>query len=134
MPKRPIPTPPQDIHLSPTSMRAAISRFERRIKEVEAFEPEKVVHRRNPKIDALETSIGEALDAAFGHDTPARQRYSPAATFDTAGHNMNGTPHHEVIHGLLHGKERAIVLMRQAVRAFDDWLSKVRTVISLAKQ
>jgi hypothetical protein len=33
---------------------------------------------------------------------------------------MNGTPHREVIEGLVHGKERAIELLRTAIRFFEE--------------
>jgi predicted nucleotide-binding protein len=122
MARRP-PDLPKDVQLTPQQIRAAISRFERRIKEVEAFEPEKVTDRRDPQIDALEAAIGEALTEAFGEETPMRQRYSAAASLDTAGINMNGTPHHEVIDGLIYGKRRALTLMNQAIRSLEEGLA-----------
>ena len=122
MARRP-PDPPKDVQPTPQQIRAAISRFERRVKEVEAFEPEKVTDRRDPQIDALEAAIGEALTEAFGEETPMRQRYSVAASLDTAGTNMNGTPHHEVIDGLKYGKTRALTLMNQAIRSLEERLA-----------
>jgi predicted nucleotide-binding protein len=122
MARRP-PDLPKDVQLTPQQIRAAISRFERRIKEVEAFEPEKVTDRRDPQIDALEAAIGEALTEAFGEETPIRQRYSAAASLDTAGISMNGTPHHEVIDGLIYGKRRALTLMNQAIRSLEERLA-----------
>jgi hypothetical protein len=122
MARRP-PDPPKDVQLTPQQIRTAISRFERRIKEVEAFEPERVTDRRDPQIEALEVAIGEALTEAFGEETPMRQRYSGAAMLDTAGINLNGTPHQEVIEGLIHGKSRALTLMNQAVRSLQERLA-----------
>jgi predicted nucleotide-binding protein len=104
-------------------MQAGIARFARRIKEVEAFEPERVGDRQDPNIDALEASIAEALSLTFGHDTPTRRLYSPAATLDTAGYNMNGTPHHEVIAGLVQGKQRALVLLNQAIKSLEEQIA-----------
>jgi hypothetical protein len=118
MARRP-PDPPKDVQLTPQQIRTAISRFERRIKEVEAFEPERVTDRRDPQIEALEVAIGEALTEAFGEETPMRQRYSGAAMLDTAGINLNGTPHQEVIEGLIH----ALTLMNQAVRSLQERLA-----------
>ncbi|CAN7311730.1 nucleotide-binding protein [Bradyrhizobium sp. LjRoot220] len=122
MAKKPPPAP-QDIRLSPAEMRAGIARFHRRIKDVEAFEPEKVTDRRDPNIDALEASIAEALSQTFGHDTPTGRLYRPAATLDTAGINMNGTPHHKVIEGLVRGKARALVLLNQAIKSFEEQIA-----------
>jgi hypothetical protein len=120
------PAPPQDIRLSPGQLKAGIARFARRIKDVEAFEPEKVSDRRDPNVDALEASIAEALSQTFGHDTPTRRLYAPAATLDTAGYNMNGTPHHEVTEGLVHGKQRALVLLNRAIKSLEEQIADHR--------
>jgi predicted nucleotide-binding protein len=113
---------PKDVELTAPQMRAAITRFQRRIADLENFEPTSVRDRRDPRIDALEVSIDEAVSETFGRDTPAYRLYSRAKDLDTAGINMNGTPHHEVIDGLLHGKDRAIVLLKQAIRSLEEKL------------
>jgi hypothetical protein len=71
----------------------------------------------------LETSIAEALSLTFGHETPTRRLYEPAANLDTAGHNMNGTPRHEVIAGLVRGKQRALVLLNQAIKSLEEQIT-----------
>jgi predicted nucleotide-binding protein len=121
MAKRPpLPESPQ---LSPAQMQAAISRFRRRIAEVEAFDPN-VQSRSDPKIKTLEVAIDEALSEAFGHRTPEYQRYRAAAHLDTAGLNYaRPTPLNEVIQGLINGKERAIALLGQAVRSLEERLA-----------
>ena len=121
--KKPVLPAPRTVELSEPQIRAAIERFQRRIREVEDFDPQKVTDRKDPNIDALEAAIGEALTETFGHDTPARRPYAAAATLDTAGINMNGTPHHEVIEGLVHGRERSIVLMTRAIRSLEERLA-----------
>jgi hypothetical protein len=97
--------PPQEVELTPLQMRAAISRFERRIRDLDEFDPTTITSRSDPRVAALEASIEEVLSETFGHSTVAYRRYSLAAEIDTAGINMNGTPHHEVIEGLVHGKD-----------------------------
>ena len=79
MARRP-PTPPQEPVLSPVQMRTAIARFQRRLGELEAFEPKSVEARKDPRIDTLEGAIGEALGDAFGYRTPTYQRYSAATS------------------------------------------------------
>jgi hypothetical protein len=85
------PPPPRSPELSEAEIRLAITRFERRIRDVEDFDPPKVIDRRDPKIDALEAAIREALIETFGHGTPALKPHAPAAKLDTAGYNLNGT-------------------------------------------
>jgi hypothetical protein len=114
------PPRPQEVELTPLQMRAAISRFERRLRDLEEFDPTTIKDRRDPRIDALEASIDEALSETFGHGTHAYQLYARAKDLDTAGINMNGTPHHKVVEGLVHGKDRATVLLKQAIRSFEE--------------
>jgi hypothetical protein len=122
MARRSSPQPPAEVELTAAQMRSAISRFQRRIGDLEAFDPQAVPTRSDPSIAALEASIDEALSETFGHGAHAYRRYSPAAELDTAGINMNGTSHHEVVEGLVHGKDRAMVLLKQAIRSFEEKL------------
>jgi uncharacterized protein (TIGR02391 family) len=124
MAKRGTPPPPQEPKLSPAQMQAAIARFQRRVDELQAFDPQTVRARNDPKIDALEAAIGEALTEAFGYQTPTYQRYAAAATLDTASVSyVHQIPIGDVIRGLLHGKERAIVLLNQAKKSFEERLA-----------
>lgn len=124
------PSPPQDRQLQPPQMRAAIARFQNRIKDVEDFQPDTIEDRRDPRIEALEARVADALTEAFGEDTPRHRRYSGAAIIDTAGINMNGTPHHEVIEGLHHGKDRSIALMKEAIRYLEETLTEAGALVN----
>lgn len=106
-------------------IRKAIRRFERRLSDLAAFEPSSVTARNDPKIDVLEAAISEALHETYVENGAAYRRYVQAATLDTAGINMNGTPHHKVIEGLVHGKERSIALLQQAIRALQEKLDMI---------
>jgi hypothetical protein len=104
------PAPLEAPRRSPSEIRASISRFGRRITELEAFDPNSVRERSDPRIDALEAAIDEALSEAFGHRTPDYQRYASARNLDTAGINYAfPIPMPEVIRGLVAGKERDCV-------------------------
>ena len=88
------------------AIRAALRKIRRQLDDLEKFDPQQVTRRDDPKIDALETSIAEALSEVFGADSPSFHRYN--ASLDTASFNyLTGTPHHEVIEGLMRGKERS---------------------------
>ena len=64
-----------------------IVRIEQCIRELEAFDPQKVQKRyRVPEVMALEAAIDTALSAAFGHGTVEYRRYVDAATLDHGPH------------------------------------------------
>jgi hypothetical protein len=92
----------------------------RRLTDVEAFDPRKITRQFDPAVAALEISIREMLADVFGPNTRSYRSYQPAATLDMAGVNMNGTPLHEVIEGLVRGKERSITLLNGAIRFFEE--------------
>jgi hypothetical protein len=117
---RPPQQPPRDKGWTPDSIRVAIRKLRRRIADLEAFKPEEIKERRDPAIDALQAAIGNTLNDVFSQNTPAYQRYSDAATIDTARLNMNGVPHLEVVEGLVHGKNRAIELLDGAIRMLAE--------------
>jgi len=120
------PTPPQEKSLTAGEMRAGITRLRRRLAEIEEFKPEAMTSRQDPKIDSLEAAIAASLADTFGEGTQGYRRYAQAKSIDTAGINMNGTPHHEVIRGLIHGKERATALLGEAIRYLDEKLEELQ--------
>jgi hypothetical protein len=111
---------PEERDWTPESIRIAVRKIRRRLDDLAAFNPLEVTRRNDPRIGALEAAIGETLSDIFGPNGRSYRRYQAAATLDTAGINMNGTPHREVIEGLVHGKERAIELLRTAIRFFEE--------------
>jgi hypothetical protein len=85
--------PPQSPALTVDQMRRRIGQFEKCIAELEAFDPQKVQKRYGePEVTRLEAMIDEALAAAFGHGTPAYNRYREAATLDHGPHTMRVSP------------------------------------------
>jgi hypothetical protein len=109
MAKRSTPTPPPSVRLSPPQMRTAISRFRRRIDELQAFDPETVFSPEDPRVKILEVSIEEALAAAFGQGTPEYDRYSSAAFLNRVPIYMDReTPRGEIVHALVQSKERLL--------------------------
>jgi hypothetical protein len=114
------PVEPEQPRWTPTSIRTALRKLRRRLTETEAFDPQAVKDRRDPQVDALETTIRETLADVFGRNSGSYRSYQSAATIDTAGINMNGTPHHEVIAGLVHGRERSIKMLQTAIRSLEE--------------
>jgi uncharacterized protein (TIGR02391 family) len=125
MAKRPPPPPPEP-EMTPDHIRRSIARFRRRLDDLAKFDPDSMSDRRDPKIDALEVAITEALAEAFGRDTPRYQNYAAASRLDTAGFNVAfGTPAHEVIAGLHRGKATATGLLNQAISSLQEKLDEL---------
>jgi predicted nucleotide-binding protein len=105
-------------------MRAAMAPLGRRIAEVEAFDPLSISDRRDPKIETLESALDETLASIFGTESVEYQRrYALAKRIDTAGFNMNGTPHHEIVEGLTRGRNMSLAMLRQIIKAFEEKLA-----------
>jgi hypothetical protein len=74
------PAPPLQSVLTPERMRQGIPRVQRRIAEVQAFDPASIRNEDDTsKADVLAASVESALAQTFGQDTPEYQRYSGAA-------------------------------------------------------
>ena len=87
------PPSPQAPVLTADQMRRRIGRLQRCIDELETFDPQKVQKRYGePEVTRLEAMIDEALAAAFGHGTPAYNRYREAVTLDHGPHVMRMGP------------------------------------------
>ena len=125
----PPPAPPAE--LSVEQLTRGIGRLQQCIADLEAFDPRSVRQRFGPEVDAVQAGIEEALAAVFGHGTAAYDRYRGATRLDNGPIEMqvdwiaarNGGPHGddlEAVHRYLaEGKERALLLLRQAVRGLE---------------
>jgi hypothetical protein len=127
--RRPNPPPkPERPILTVEQKRRCIDRLIKRIEELEAFEPQTVQRRYPTEVTALEAGIDEALSAAFVHGTVEYERYSSAAQLDHGPHFVSTTFHgggqddgaHQARQYLAEGKQRSIVLLKQAIRALQD--------------
>jgi hypothetical protein len=75
-------SPPQAPQLSPSQMRTAITKIQRRIKELQEFEPTSIQSKSDPRIRVLEIAIDGTLTETFGHQTPEYNRYAGATDLD----------------------------------------------------
>jgi predicted nucleotide-binding protein len=133
-PTRP-PTPQLRPSLTVEQKRRCIERFRQRIDDLEKFDPQAVQTRFNdPAVLTLETSIDEALSAAFGHETVEYNRYSSAKRLDhgplsigplyISGHGR--APDYAAMQVrdarqyLTQGKAQSIALLNQAVRSLEE--------------
>jgi predicted nucleotide-binding protein len=119
-------------------MRRRIERLQRCITELEAFDPEKVQRRyREPEVMRLEAAISEALEAAFGHNTSAYNRYRAAAKLDHGPHmvrmgsgfgrgpeiDYDAQDARDARQYFAEGKVQSITLLRQAIATVEDQIA-----------
>ena len=82
MAKRPTPTESQRAVLTVDQMRRGIARLQKRIDDLEAFDPTSVQKRWSPEVNVLEKVIDETLAAVFGHKTIEYNRYCYGKSLD----------------------------------------------------
>lgn len=135
-PRRPTPLIPERPFHTVEQKRQDIERLQRRIRELEAFDPQTVTKRfSDPSQTALETAIAETLSAVFGHGTVEYNRYSEATQLDHGSVTMSVTPSwiaarggggyhgddtHEARQNVTEGKAQALSLLRQAARGLEE--------------
>jgi hypothetical protein len=68
-------------------MAAAIPKLERRIADLDAFDPASIQRRGDPRITSLETKIQDTLTEILGHETAEYQRFEPYE-LDTRGYTV----------------------------------------------
>lgn len=121
-------TRPERPHHTVEEKRQDILHLQRRIAEVEAFDPSQATKRfSDPAVTALQTAIGATLTAIFGHGTAEYGRYSDAAQLDHGPISMGGTwareYRDEVAEArqyLADGKARALALLNEALRSLEE--------------
>jgi hypothetical protein len=87
------PQQPQRPLLSVDEKRRAVTRLEKRISELESFDPQTVQKRfSDPQVTALQAAIDEALSAVFGHKTVEYKRYERATKLDHGPLIMRADP------------------------------------------
>src|SRR5262249_42097532 len=93
-------------NLSLRDMELAIPRIERRLADLEKFDPSSVNDRGDPQIDSLSQQLDSLLVSIFGPDTVEYDRYHWGVTrLDTASINMY---HRTAIEDVREGLRRGI--------------------------
>jgi predicted nucleotide-binding protein len=117
--------PPPETSRAPKNaqqLKQGIERIQKRIADLEAFQPEAVKERWASETQAIEAAIADTLDAVFGQGTERYNRFSAATNIDHGAVIMFGgpTPLPEVHQYLREGRANAIALLRQAVRSLEE--------------
>ena len=153
MARRPVPPPkPKSPILSAGQKRRRIERLQKCITSLEAFDSQKVRKRfGNPEVIALEAAIDKALSSAFGYGTPAYLRYNQAATLDpgplitnatlrspalrpVGGPGRHDAQAEEARQYFSEGKERSIVLLRDAIRTLEDEIAAAQPIVEATQE
>jgi hypothetical protein len=152
MARRSVPPPkPKSPILTVGQKRRRIERLQKCITSLEAFDHQKVRKRfGNPEVVTLEAAIDKALSSAFGYGTPAYMRYNLAAKItpgpltnatlrSAALHPVGGPARHdaqahEARQYFSEGRERSIVLLREAIGTLEDEIAAVQPIIEAAQK
>lgn len=119
------PAPLARASLTADQIRKGITRLERVIGEIDAFDVAKLTKRNGPEQRALEAAIEGALVSVFGHNTVEYRRYCNATVLDHAGLviNMGGYEQDGVESArryVADGKVAASQLLQAAVNWLHD--------------
>jgi predicted nucleotide-binding protein len=126
--RRAPPPKPERPHHTVQQKNADINALERRIKELEDFDPAKVTRRfsDDPNVHVLETAIDETLSDIFGNGSDAYERYSRATKLDQGAIEMAtdwGGHYDDTADAqryISEGKERSLTLLRQAIKRLTE--------------
>jgi len=114
---------PQPANLTSEQMRAAIPKLERRIRDLEEFDPRSLRQRSDPRLEALENKLTDTIGEVFGHGTIEFHRFAPQS-LDRAGFNMMyETSLGEVVQSVAESKEREISNLRTIIELFQEKLA-----------
>lgn len=118
-------TQPQCASLTVEQMQSGIRRLQKRIDDLEAFEPESVTKRNDPEIKRLVAAIDEALIAVFGHGTIEYDRYCRAKRLDTGPIRVGYVASsREVQQYLAEDKKTSITLLKQAIAWLEEEIAE----------
>lgn len=116
-------TQPQSANLNADQMRAAIPKLERRINDLESFDPNSLQQRNDPRLEALENKLTDTVAEVFGHGSIEFNRFAPNS-LDRAGYNyLNETPLGKVIASVTDSKAREIANLRTIIELFQEKLA-----------
>lgn len=129
------PTPPSNPKrpiLTIEQKHRCIDRLNKRINELEAFDPQTIQKRFSPEVLALQNAIADTLSVAFGDGTPEYRRYSSAKRLDDGTATIQFVPAfggmpedaQRARQYFIEGKGRSVVLLRQAIRTLEEEIAE----------
>lgn len=115
-------------NLTPSEMKAAIIKLQRRITELKEFDVTSVARRGDPRIESIEHKIEDTLVETFGPATVEYNRYRVGSLDRTSWNLYEQASLGEVIHGYQNGIEEAISTLETIVQIFNEKLSDTESV------
>jgi hypothetical protein len=149
--RRSKPPKPKAPILTAEQKRRRIERLKKCIRDLQAFDPQKVQKRFGvPEVFALEAVIDKALASAFGQRTSAYMRYNRAATLDHGplitkapvrsavmppessepGSQDDPREAQEARAYFSEGRERSIDLLQKAICTLEDEIEELNPVVA----
>jgi hypothetical protein len=148
--RRSKPPKPKAPILTAEQKRRRIERLKKCIRDLQAFDPQKVQKRFGVhEVFALEAAIDKALASAFGQGTSAYMRYNRAATLDhgplitkaaaraaavppDSGEPRSQDPREaqEAQAYFSEGRERSIDLLQKAICTLEDEIEELNPVVA----
>ncbi|CAN7257563.1 TIGR02391 family protein [Variovorax sp. LjRoot130] len=117
------PAQPQSANLTSEQMRAAVPKLERRIRDLEEFDPNSLQQRNDPRLESLENKLTDTIAEVFGHGTVEYHRFAPSS-LDQAGISMMyEIPLGRVIQSVAESKAREIANLRTIIELFQEKLA-----------
>ena len=119
MAKRPTAAPTERL-LTVDQMRKGIATLQRRIVDLEAFDPKSA---SDDKVTALEKALDEALERVFGRGTSDFSRYVTAAHLDNGPISFGGiygSGERDTVRFLTEGKTQSLAILKQAIRSLEE--------------
>lgn len=126
-PSKPTALPKQPANLNSSQIKLGISKLERRIADLEAFDLQQISAGDNPQLAALRASVDGTLESIFGKETTDYERYKVAISLDATSYmsylgSDNPITARTVQVGVAAGINRSMVLLRQAVASLNETL------------
>jgi uncharacterized protein (TIGR02391 family) len=114
---------PQPANLTADQIRSAIPKLERRIKDLEGFDPQSLTQRNDPRLESLETKLTDTIAEIFGHGTIEYHRFAPNS-LDQAGFNFSyPIPLPRVIESVQDSKQRELSNLHTIIELFQEKLA-----------
>jgi uncharacterized protein (TIGR02391 family) len=126
------PTQQRSANLSPTQIREAIPRLEKRITELVEFPVASIASTRDPRVLVQQHAIESTLAGVFGPDTHEYHRLSAATDLYSIGYEeaiqfgsyRGGPPSHEIQRVVERGRQLAIALLTQEIALMKEQLGE----------
>ncbi|MBR8212863.1 MULTISPECIES: TIGR02391 family protein [Burkholderia cepacia complex] len=116
------PARPLQANLTPDQMRAAIPKLERRIAELQAFDPATVNARNDPRIGVIDNKLEQTIADVFGVDTVEFFRYQPRSIDTGSVYFGADLPLHEVRQGLVDGVAEQVANLQSIIDVLKERL------------